>query len=133
MVDAYAQDFAASHDSLAKIRAKMPRAVKYWQEDGTAMLPPTAVDEPHVNAPSLAVGGVATCTMGNWTETPDAYAYQWLRQGMTIFQATASSYTFVAGDVGEMISCQVTASNVAGSADAVSNEVGPVTDLPKRS
>jgi hypothetical protein len=127
MADEYAQAYAGQHDSLAKVRAKMPRAVKYWQSDGGATSPPTVVDAPHADAPSLAVGDVATCTMGNWTAEPTAYAYQWLRGGANIFGAQTSSYTFAAADVDTMISCQVTASNAAGSANVTSNELGPVT------
>jgi hypothetical protein len=111
----------------------MPRAARYHEGYGAAPppevtpRPPVVVHEPHVDAPSLAVGDVATCTMGIWNGVPTDYAYQWLRNSLQIFGALTSTYTFAIDDQGAMISCRVDASNAAGSAVALSNEVGPVT------
>jgi hypothetical protein len=135
MSDPWAETFAAAHVSFAKVRARMPRAAKHHTGYGGDVAeppevtprPPVVVHEPHVDAPSLAVGDVATCTMGIWNGVPTDYAYQWLRNSLQIFGALTSEYTFAIDDQGAMIGCRVDASNTAGSAVAVSNEVGPIT------
>jgi len=55
----------------------------------------------------LAVGAEASCTPA---PTPtDGATFQWLRNGVAIPGATASSYTFAAADEGKGIQCQVIA------------------------
>jgi hypothetical protein len=85
--------------------------------------PPTVVDVPHVSA----MGAVASCTMGNWTNVPTSYTYAWQRDGSPISGATSADYTMVAADTGKGIGCIVTATNAAGSTAApLSNTVvGP--------
>jgi len=56
-------------------------------------------------------GQTLTCSTGTWTNTPDAYAYQWLRAGVPIAGATASTRVLAAPDVGSAMSCTVTATN----------------------
>jgi hypothetical protein len=56
-----------------------------------------------------------------------SYSYQWKRGGIAISGATSSSYLLVTADLAAMISCTVTATNVAGSANATAAAVGPVT------
>ena len=68
------------------------------------------------------VGSNLTCTTGTWTYG-QAYAYQWLRSGANIFGATNATYALVGADSGTNVSCQVTATNPAGSATAVSNAI----------
>ena len=41
--------------------------------------------------------------------------------------ATSSTYTLVTADLGQNITCKVTASNSAGSANANAAQIGPVT------
>jgi hypothetical protein len=55
----------------------------------------------------LAVGAEASCSAV--PEPPDGVTYQWLRNGVAIPGATASSYTFAAADEGKGIQCQVIA------------------------
>ena len=75
--------------------------------------PPTNVDVPHVSQE----GAVLSCTMGNWTGTPDSYSYSW-----TINEnaagTDAATYDVQAGDIGGTAVCVVTATNVAGSTAA---------------
>ena len=67
------------------------------------------------------IGQVLTSTTGTWTGTaPITYSYQWKR-GVTNIGTNASTYTLVTADAGQNISCQVTATNAAGSASATSN------------
>jgi hypothetical protein len=56
-----------------------------------------------------------------------SYSYQWKRGGVAISGATSSSYLLVTADLAAMISVTVTATNVAGSANATAAAVGPVT------
>jgi hypothetical protein len=55
-----------------------------------------------------------------------SYAYQWKRDAVNISAATASTYTLVTADLGAQMTCDVTATNIAGSATATSNFLGPV-------
>ena len=69
-----------------------------------------------------AVGHPLTCATGTWTglESP-TYAYAWLRDGTPIAGASASLYVAQAADLGQVLLCEVTATNKIGSATAVSN------------
>lgn len=65
------------------------------------------------------VGQTVTVSNGIWTGTPaPTYTYQWQRGGVDIAGATSSSYTLVGADGGELITCEVTATNTQGSAVA---------------
>lgn len=57
------------------------------------------------NGLGLAVGEEASCS--TVPEPPDGVTYQWLRNGVAIPGATASTYTFAAADEGKGIQCQV--------------------------
>jgi hypothetical protein len=85
-----------------------------------------------VNTVAPAITGTAqegqtvTCSTGTWTGTPVInYAYQWKRNGSNIGSATNSTYTLVTADVGQSITCTVTATNGVGSANANSNTITP--------
>jgi hypothetical protein len=97
-----------------------------WPEFPTA--PPVNTAPPVVTAATdLVVGSVANATAGTWTNAT-SYAYQWLRNGSPIFNASGTSYTFVQADVGFMIAVLVTAIGAGGDTSAESNEIGPVID-----
>lgn len=87
------------------------------------ILPPVNTTAPFVSG-TATVGSTLTCTQGNWTYVPTAYAYQWLRNNANIAGATASTRVLVAADSGTNISCRVTATNAAGSTPIVSNAIG---------
>ena len=71
---------------------------------------------------NTAPGDTLTCSTGSWTTNPTpSYAYQWLRDGNPIGDATDASYVVQAADCEHSISCQVTATDDAGSASAISN------------
>jgi hypothetical protein len=89
---------------------------------------------PPVNTVAPAITGTAqegqivTCSTGTWTGTPTiTYAYQWKRNGSNIGSATNSTYTLVTADVSQSITCQVTATNAVGSANATSNTITPIS------
>jgi hypothetical protein len=72
-------------------------------------------------APTLSpttgpVGTVLTCGQGTWSNSPSSYAYQWMNNGVDIGGATAVTYTTVAGDDTDTITCKVLATNAAGPA-----------------
>ncbi len=76
-----------------------------------------------------APGQALSCTTGSWTGSPTlTYAYAWLRGGVAIPGASASTYAVQSADQGAGLACQVTATNKSGSASAVSNTLTvPVT------
>lgn len=76
---------------------------------------------------TTVVGQVLSCTTGTWTSTPSlTYTYNWSGAGTN----GGSTYTSVAGDVGNNITCTVTATSVNGQASQISNSVGPITSAP---
>ena len=77
---------------------------------------------------TTVVGSTLFTSSGTWSGTAATYTYQWKRGGVNIGGATGSSYLLVVGDVGAMISVTVTATNTAGSANAMAVAVGPVTN-----
>jgi hypothetical protein len=98
-----------------------------------ALLEVAATKPANAGAPSLSgamsVGNVLSCTQGTWNDNPTSLAYKWLRNGGAIAGQTGSTYTVQSADRGTSISCEVTASNGAGSASATSNTVA----IPKPS
>jgi hypothetical protein len=61
---------------------------------------------------------------GVWSGTiPIIYSYQWKRNGIDIAGETNSEYTTQLIDSGETITCEVTATNIAGSGSAISNSI----------
>jgi hypothetical protein len=87
-----------------------------------------AVSGTPVQGQSLSV------TSGGWTgSAPITYAYRWQRCApgcVDIGGAATSTYTLTAADVGVTVRAVVTASNVAGAADAASSETAVVTAAP---
>lgn len=82
-----------------------------------------------VITPASGVAGtvVFTATHGTWTHEPLSYAYQWQQDGVDIGAATATTYATVGDDAAHEITCNVTATNIAGAAVAAtaSNGVTP--------
>ncbi len=81
---------------------------------------PTSSAAPTITG-STSVGSVLTCSQGSWTGNPASFAYRWLRNGSAIAGQTASTYTVQSADLGTGISCEVTATNAAGSTGATSS------------
>lgn len=65
------------------------------------------------------VGEVLTAWPGVWTNAP-SFAYVWEADGTPIGGATSNTYTPVVGQIGDVITVVVTATNTAGSAAAES-------------
>ena len=71
---------------------------------------------PTIDNTTPSQGDTLTLTNGTWDELPaGTSAYQWQRTGVDISGATSSTYTTVADDVGETITCEETRTNSEGS------------------
>lgn len=78
---------------------------------------PALISAPTISDPTPQEGQTITVTNGDWTNGPTSYSRQWLRGvgSSPIPSATGSSYTCSAADVGEVLSCAVTAHNIVGA------------------
>ena len=66
---------------------------------------------------------------GHVDEQPDELRFVWQRNGSPIAGATSSSYIIQAADVGQNLTCVVTATNAGGSGQASSAAVVPVASV----
>jgi hypothetical protein len=119
------------------------KAVNGITPDGVApsnALTPTSVPTisvaPDISG-NLVVGNTLTTTNGTWTASPTTppltYNYQWYRGASSISGATGNTYTTQAADIGQSITCEVTAVNgVISSSPAPSNALTP-TSVPTNS
>ena len=55
------------------------------------------------------IGATLTAQAADWTPTPGAVSYQWLRSGTVIADATEATYKLVAADLNKVITVKVTA------------------------
>jgi hypothetical protein len=90
---------------------------------------------PNTSPPAITgtpeVGQTLSCDPGDWGQTPDAYAYQWLRDGAAIVGATGATYAPVIADEAHALSCQVTASiGTTAAGRATSAATDPVKPGP---
>jgi hypothetical protein len=100
----------------------------------------TVVPQPAASvAPSIsgvaAVHKQLSTTNGTWNSA-DAFAYAWLRcaadgSNCAVIQgATAATYLAVSADAGHTVEARVTATNIAGTAAAVSAHSSLIVDVP---
>lgn len=102
---------------------------------GSSGAPPAPVAPTNTVAPTITgtptIGQTLSCNTGTWTGTsPISYGYQWKNNGSNIIGETNSTYTLVTGDYGDTITCDVTASNIAGSSTVSSNSVVATANAP---
>jgi hypothetical protein len=100
-------------------------------------LPPITIDlereqpsAPVNTSPPIIVGKNLVAALididddGTWTGTlPITFTYQWKRNGTNIIGETNTNYTTVLADLGQTITCEVTATNILGSASQISNSI----------
>ncbi len=94
-------------------------------------VPPSNTVAPMVGGPAI-VGQSLGTTNGDWTGSPTiTFTYQWYRGATPIIGATFNYYDLVEADAGNTtnITCQVTATNIFGSATATSNVVAQILDF----
>lgn len=89
--------------------------------------PPVMTGAPSVSGTN-EVGETLTCSTGTFTggETI-TYSYQWFANGVSVNNATASTYELKDSDVGKVFSCRVMAKNNGGFAFGFSNTTSAVT------
>jgi hypothetical protein len=63
---------------------------------------------------SAAQGQTLTCSSGGWQFSPTSFSFSWKRNAVTT-AGTGDRYTLTSGDVGQLVTCQVVATNDAGS------------------
>jgi hypothetical protein len=91
-----------------------PNMTGFFGFAGVRDAAPVNVDIPYCEQ----VGAILNCTTGNWNGNPTSYSYQWVSGGTTNIGTDAASYTVTAGDVGNQLTCIVTAANPVGSTTA---------------
>jgi hypothetical protein len=79
---------------------------------------PVVVDTPYLSQS----GNLLNCTMGNWTNEPNHYTYQWLSNATDVTMV-GPFCAVTATDEGSTFTCSVTAANLIGAASATSNSV----------
>ncbi|HWT92842.1 MAG TPA: hypothetical protein VN238_07585, partial [Solirubrobacteraceae bacterium] len=88
------------------------------------LAPPASTGAPELGG-SAVLGEALTCSDGTWTGTP-LIARQWLRGGTPIAGETGVTYTVTTADVGQALSCRVTATSPDGVASATTAAVTAV-------
>jgi hypothetical protein len=78
------------------------------------------------NKPVNSEGETLSLSNGTWSNTPDAYAYIWKRDGVVIAGASAATYELTEDDVDAVITASVRATNLGVSAVANSNATDAV-------
>jgi hypothetical protein len=106
-------------------------AKKWWGAEVVDPNPPAPVMRTPPVASLVSGTGVAgdqvACTVGNWNNVPDTYAFRWSRGGTQIAGAlgAAEPYTIVAADSGLQLTAVVAATNSGGTTVSVaSNPIG---------
>lgn len=82
--------------------------------DPAALTPPVNTVVPAITG-TAQVGQTLTVSNGTWTGAGITFSYQWEAEGAPISGATSSTYVPVVGDIGDTLTCVVTATNGAGS------------------
>jgi hypothetical protein len=84
---------------------------------------PEDIEAPQVSG-TPTVGQRLTCLRGIWNaQPPPVFTYQWLRDGASIASAASNTYTVELADQGHLLSCNVTATNGEGKAEAESKGI----------
>lgn len=69
------------------------------------------------------LGARLTCSKGTWRNSPSRLKFSWLRNGKAVKGKAGAGYRITRKDIGKRLRCRVTASNSAGSANALSKRV----------
>jgi len=86
--------------------------------------PPINTKAPIIQGAGLVNTKTDVIDNGTWAGTmPITFTYQWKRNGIDIVGETNTQYLTVLADLGTIITCLVTATNIAGSANQISNGI----------
>lgn len=88
---------------------------------------PASLTKPAITG-TATVGQTLTSTNGTWTDNPTTYTRRWLRDGVAISGATATTYVLVTADKTHKISVEVTAKNAKGTGKAAVS--APTVTIP---
>lgn len=102
-----------------------------WNDGGTLKISPVHVAPANTVAPAITgtaeVSETLTVTNGTWTGVPTpSYTRQWYADDVAIDGADGLTYVLTEAEEGAVITVVVTATNAAGSAQAVSNATAAV-------
>jgi hypothetical protein len=80
-------------------------------------IPPELATKPVISivGGSATVGARLICAGDSWLNRPTTYQVKWLRATSPIAGATQRQYTLASADMGQTVSCEVTATNAYGS------------------
>lgn len=119
----------AGHSILCTVTATNAAGVRAANSNtiGSITIVPFNTVAPVVSG-TTEVGFSLTTTDGTWDGVPTpTFSYQWKRGSTSITDATDNIYVLTNDDIGFMIKCTVTATNIAGAVPQDSNAVGPIT------
>ena len=114
---------------MTKRSQRLKMEIYGYDSDGHALASitiPAATTIPFQIGPAK-VGVQQTCNPGVWTGAYARVSYQWKITSTPIPGASGAGYTPVAADVGKALTCQVTATNPAGSVPVLTT---PATVIP---
>lgn len=131
-VDYANQNYNLRSDSVFHtLTAPLPTAAKLrnlWPDDFAVMSAPLTSDytfQPVTQRPvaltmpsitgTAQIGQLLAVNLGNWSNNPTGYTAQWVRDGVAIPGEVSFTYTLVAADGGHVLTCNVYATNSAGT------------------
>jgi hypothetical protein len=120
-------DFGFAQDNAPTFTVNPSSALAQTEQIRLYTTRPVAAGAPVVSGTATA-GRTLTCTPGSYSGTGDlSYVYAWLRGASVIAGADAGRLTLSSEDVGQAISCRVTATRTSG---AVQAPAAPSTSTP---
>lgn len=117
---------AGRHVLGARVLSADNRVYSFVSAAVTVGSGPVNTGLPVIGGTPATVGRTLTTSNGTWTGSPTSFAYQWNRCNASgtgcsaIAGATAANYTVAAADAGNTLRSAVTATNGAGSTQAMS-------------
>jgi hypothetical protein len=117
-------DGKAEEGEADRISLTAPAVVSGIDVSIKELLPqtPSFITDPEVTGIPV-VGRTLTCSEGTWAGNPTSLRFAWLLNGDPISGAEAAAYTPTPTDADNDLTCEVTIENLAGSIEALSNNV----------
>ena len=101
-----------------------PAVTDLEKEQYIPNIPPINTKAPIIQGAGLVNTKTDVIDNGTWAGTmPITFTYQWQRNGVDIIGETGIQYLTVLADLGTIITCLVTATNIAGSSSQISNGI----------